>query len=90
MDKPYDHYCSLPKKNRIWVFDLCTLLTNYWRIVPTENMSKNEKANTLTRLVLFIFLLMVIFKYPRALEFLLLAIIIILILYFVSTRESVI
>lgn len=88
METPLNQYCSLPKKNRIWVFEPCTLITNFWKIIPTENMSKNEKVNTLTRLVLVIFFLMVLFRYPRAIDFLLLSIIIILILYFVSTKEN--
>ncbi len=81
-------YCSLPRKKKLWIYDPCGLFNNMFNIIPNPNMSKIEKVNTLTRLVLWIFLILVFFKYPKSLEFLMLSIIIILLLYFITTKEG--
>lgn len=71
---------------KIWLEDICAIFDN-GDLLPTKTMSKNEKVNSITRLVLLIFTGMVVLKYPYALNFLCLAIIIILILYFLTVKE---
>lgn len=71
---------------KIWLEDVCALFDNN-DILPTKTMSKNEKVNSITRLILLIFTGMVILKYPYAINFLCLSIIIILILYFLTVKE---
>jgi hypothetical protein len=71
---------------KVWIEDLCSIF-NKRDIIPNVTMTKNEKINTITRLVILVFILMVITKYPYSITFLLLSLIIILILYFINTKE---
>ena len=71
---------------KIWIEDLCVLF-EHSTILPTKTMSRNEKVNSITRLILLIFTIMVILKYPYSVNFLCLSIIIILILYFLTVKE---
>lgn len=80
--------CSISKKcnKKIWLEDIYVLSDNI-DFIPTKTMTRNEKINSITRLILLIFAGMVIFKYPYSLNFLCLSIIIILILYFLTIKE---
>jgi hypothetical protein len=73
------------KNHKVWTDDFCSLLNNI-DIIPTKNMSKNEKINAITRMILVVFIIMVIMKYRYSLIFLILALLI-LILYFINTKE---
>ena len=80
--------CSSRNCNeKIWVEDFFVLLERQ-TLIPSHSMSRNEKVNTITRLILLIFIVMVILKYPHSLNFLSLSIIIILILYFLRVKEN--
>ena len=81
--------CSIGKKcnKKTWVEDIFVLFEN-GDILPTGTMSKNEKLNSITRLILLIFIGMLLFGYNHSLNFLALAIIIILILYFLTVKEN--
>lgn len=74
------------KKPKVWMEDLCSIFDKQ-DIIPTPKMSKCEKINTITRLVLVIFTIMTITKYHYSITFLALALIIILILYFINSKE---
>ena len=82
----YNQYCSLPKKNKLWINDPITLVCEWNKIIPSENMCKNEKVNTITRLIIYVFILMMLFNYSKSFEFLLTSLIITLILYYVSLQ----
>ena len=77
---------STLKKPKVWMDDLCAIFDKP-EIIPIGTMTKNEKINAITRLVLVIFVIMSIVKYPYSVTFLALALIIILILYFINTKE---
>lgn len=80
--------CSTSRKcnKKIWLEDVCVLFDN-GNFLPTKTMSRNEKVNSITRLILLIFTGMVLLRYNYALNFLCLSIIIILILYFLTVKE---
>lgn len=80
--------CSVSRKcnRKIWLEDVWALFDN-GDLLPTKTMSRNEKMNSITRLILLIFTGMVVLKYPYSLNFLCLSIIIILILYFLTVKE---
>jgi len=80
--------CSVSRKcnKKIWIEDICALFDN-GDLLPTKTMSRNEKMNSITRMILVIFSAMVVLKYPYTLNFLCLSIIIILILYFLTVKE---
>jgi len=80
--------CSIGKKcnRKIWIEDIYALFDSS-EIFPIKTMSRNEKVNSITRLILVIFVGMVVLKYPYALNFLCLSVIIILILYFLTVKE---
>ncbi|MDD4931402.1 MAG: hypothetical protein PHG66_04655 [Candidatus Colwellbacteria bacterium] len=80
--------CSVNRKcnKKIWIEDICALFDNT-DLFPTKIMARNEKVNSITRLVLVIFIVMLVLKYKFSLNFLCLSIIIILILYFLTVKE---
>jgi hypothetical protein len=80
--------CSIYKKcnKKSWIEDFCSILDRP-DIIPNDTMSKGENINTITRLTILIFLIMCVFNYKHSLNFLTISIIIILILYFINTKE---
>ena len=67
------------QKSKVWIEDFCAIFDNN-SIVPTKNMSNNEKINTITRLIVLVFVFMLLIKYPHSVNFFLLSLLIILIL----------
>ena len=76
----------LKQKKKVWIEDFCAIMDRP-DIIPLKTMSNNEKINTITRLVLLIFIIMLATKYPYSLNFIALSLLIILILYFINTKE---
>ena len=81
--------CSLYKKcnKKSWFDDFFSIFDRP-DIIPTQTMTRGEVVNSVTRLVLMIFIFMNIFKYKYSLIFLSISFIIILILYFINTKEN--
>lgn len=73
-------------KDKIWIEEPADLFLNF-DLVPNNRMSKEERINCITRIVLLIFLVMYFLKYKYSLQFLFLSLLIILILYFINTKE---
>lgn len=68
-------------KNPSCLFDELT-------VIPTENMTLAEKMNAITRLVILIFIIMLIFEYKYSIHFLLIAILLIIIYYYSKKKEN--
>src|SRR5579885_1392791 len=62
-------------------------LLSDFRIIPTEDMTLEEKINTITRLVIIVFVIMLILKYKYAIHFLIIALVLLIIAYY-STKHS--
>ena len=71
---------------KIWLEDP-TILFKQYTFVPNSMMNTEERMNTITRLIIFIFLIMLLLGYKYALLFLLLSIIFIIILYYLQKKE---
>lgn len=69
-----------------WVEDPCELFSS-WAILPTTKMSKQEKLNALTRLVLVTAVIMYALKYDMWLTFLILALLLLVVLNY-GTKEG--
>lgn len=74
------------RNKKVWIEDPFAICDNI-DIIPDKNMTKHERINTITRLVFLVFVIMLLARYPYSLNFLALALIIILILYFLNTKE---
>lgn len=73
--------------NKFWIKDPCILFSNP-QIFPTQNMTKAEKLNALTRLVIIIAIGMYFLKYDNWMVFLLISLLVIILLYYSSNRPS--
>ena len=72
-------------RERVWMenpYVLCSL-----NMIPTLDMTVNQRVNALTRMVFVIFIILLFFRYEYSIHFLLISVLIILILYFVSSKE---
>ncbi len=72
---------------KFWVEDPCVLFTDMF-FFPTTNMTKEEKLNALTRLILIITLVMYIMEYKHWLTFLILSILIVVLLEYAGKKSS--
>jgi len=71
---------------KIWLEDPLILFKQS-SFVPNSMMDIEERINTITRLIIFVFLIMLLLGYKNALLFLLLSIIFIIILYYLQKKE---
>lgn len=71
---------------KIWLEDPLILFKQS-SFIPNSIMDTEERMNTITRLIIFIFLIMLLLGYKNALLFLLLSIIFIIILYYLQKKE---
>lgn len=80
--KMCDDFCEKTfwLKNPTCLFDDLT-------VIPTENMTLAEKMNAITRLVILVFIIMLIFEYKYSVHFLLIALILIIIYYYMKKKE---
>ena len=69
--------------NLFWV-DNPSVLYKDIKFIPKNNMSKEEQMNSITRLILFIFLIMYLIGYKHSFLFLLLSLFFIIILYYLQ------
>lgn len=73
-------------RDTFWVEAPFCLLTDF-RVIPREEMTLEQKMNTITRIVILVFLVMLIAKYKHAMAFLLISIVLIVILYYAKRRR---
>lgn len=84
-----DANCGYKKKkgnDQIWMEDPSNLFKDS-SLMPNEKMTHNQRFNTITRLIVLIFIIMFALKYKHSVNFLCLALIIIFILYFTTSKE---
>jgi hypothetical protein len=74
-------------KIKFWTEDLCSLFTQL-TIFPTKDMTKNEKLNALTRLIIVVTAVLYALDYKYWMTFLLVAIVIILLLKYAGKSSS--
>jgi len=75
------------KNNKFWVEDPCILFGDMV-FFPTQNMTKGEKLNALTRLAIVISIIMYFMKFEHWFTFLTLSILIIIILNYSGNSED--
>ena len=70
---------SATKETQFWIKEPCVLFSSL-AIFPTQEMTKNEKLNALTRLAIVVTIIMYFMKYEWWFTFLILSLLIIVIL----------
>jgi len=65
---------------KFWLNNFYCLFRDY-KVLPTENMTFNQQMNAVTRLVILVFLILLVFSFRESLIFLLISLLIIIILY---------
>ena len=74
------------RKNYFWLENFSNLVCSS-SVIPLSSMNQAEQLNALTRLVLIIFLILLLFDYKWAPLFLFLSILLIIILYYIQRRQ---
>ena len=69
-----------------WLENPIVLLKDI-KFIPKNTMSKEEQMNCITRLIIFLFLLMYLINYKNSFLFLILSLIFIIILYYLQKRQ---
>jgi len=78
---------STGKGGCFWLENPCNLLMDI-SLFPSKGMSKAEKLNALTRLAIVIAIVMYFMKYEHWLMFLVLAVLILIVLYYCHSKEN--
>jgi hypothetical protein len=73
-------------QNKFWLFRLQELFCDY-SIFPTKYMTLEKKMNSLTRFILFIFLVLYIFNVKNLFWYFLFSLLIIIIIYFIQKNK---
>ena len=71
--------------NKFWLENLGSLFSSI-QIVPLNSMSLEEQLNAMTRLILFIFVIQLLFDFKYAIPFLIISSVFIIILYYIQKR----
>jgi hypothetical protein len=50
------------KVDKFWVYNPSVLFKDYWKIIPSKEMSRVEQLNTITRLIMYYLILLMIFS----------------------------
>src|SRR5690349_6562532 len=78
---------SEPKEEKFWMDDVCTLFSSI-RIIPLPDMTKNEKLNAFTRLVMVISGALFVLQYEYWFTFFILGILFILLLKYTGGKPK--
>lgn len=73
-------------KNKFWIENISDLFCNF-HIIPLEGMSLESQLNALTRLIIFVFLILLLLNFKNSLLFLLLSLLFIIILYYIQRKQ---
>lgn len=87
------HCLDKYKKNeKFWAESMTSLFTNFYLIIPSKKMKRERKMNTISRLIIFVFIIMVIFglNLKNNILFLLFSLIIIILLYYKEKKPIMI
>jgi hypothetical protein len=74
------------QKNKLWVENISNLLCSY-TLIPMTGMTLAEQMNSLSRLVIFIFMILLTTGFQSSLLFLLLSLLFIIILYYIQKNR---
>jgi hypothetical protein len=71
--------------NQFYIENLSILFSNI-QVVPTSNMNLSEQLNAMTRLVIIIFIIMLLFNIKYSMPFLIISLSFIIIIYYIQTK----
>ena len=74
------------QKNKFWIENISNLFCSQ-SLIPLDGMSLAEQMNSLSRLVIFIFMILVTIGFPFSTLFLLLSLLFIIILYYIQKNN---
>ena len=74
------------KKNKLWIENVSNLFCSY-TLIPMTGMSLAEQMNSLSRLVIFIFMILLATNFQCSVLFLLLSLLFIIILYYIQKNS---
>lgn len=76
--------------DKFWIRDPSVLYKDYYKIIPTTNMSRIEQMNTISRLIIYYMILIIIFnRNETIILYCIVALIMICVIYFIySTNEK--
>lgn len=74
----------MSSESNFWLLNIKTLF-NSIQVVPTNLMPIGEQLNSVTRLILIIFLIMILFNYTHSIHFVLISISIIILIYYIKS-----
>lgn len=75
------------QKTKFWLEDPKILVSNA-KFLPTEDDCINDKLNSVTKIIIIIGVFLIIFRWKYALEFLLIALLIILTIYLINQNQT--
>jgi hypothetical protein len=73
-------------KNKFWTENIIDLFCDF-KLIPLKNMTLEQKMNSITRLILFITILILLFDGKKSLIFLTLSLLIIIIYYNITKNK---
>jgi hypothetical protein len=73
-------------KNKIWFENITDLFCDF-KIIPTTDMTLEQQLNSLTRLVLILFIIILLFNIKQSLIFLTISLILIIIIYYLQKKN---
>jgi hypothetical protein len=84
-----DRYSEIneSRDQNVWIYNIISIVDEC-DVFPSQRMTVNEKTNSITRLVLLIFIVMLATKYHYSLHFLTISLVVILILYYYSSINN--
>jgi hypothetical protein len=75
--------------DEFWIHNPKVLLDKYYEILPTKKMTRTEQMNAVTRLLLYIFVLVIIFdRNTEVITFILIGLLLIVVLYFIYANDK--
>lgn len=74
------------RENTLWLENAGNLFCNF-NIIPLEGMNLAEQMNSITRLIIVIFIILILFGFQHSLLFLLLSMLFIIILYYIQKNN---
>ena len=81
-------YCLIYKMDEFWIKNPEILLERYYEIIPTNKMNRKEQMNAVSRLLIYILILVLIFdRRSDIIMFILIGLILIIGLYFVYIND---
>lgn len=74
---------------KFWLKEPLNLINNYWVLIPNNNMTTIEKLNTITRVLIYFIILILLFNKDKIfIVYALLFILLILVFYFIYNSDS--